>query len=88
MRQQFGTIYLSNISDCFFDFDFYNELVLFRYSNNISKLLKRKGLAIRSYVDSLSGSVIDEIQILGNCFNYDRIDGEKKLNIGHYYAKK
>lgn len=23
-----------------------------------------------------------------NDFNYDRIDSEKKLNIGHYYAKK
>ena len=88
LHKKYDIVYLSNIPDWFFDFDFYNELVLFRYSNNISKLLKRSGIAIRSYVDSLSGSVIDEIQILGNCFNYDRIDSEKKLNIGHYYAKK
>ena len=88
LHKKYDIVYLSNIPDWFFDFDFYNELVLFRYSNNISKLLKRKGLAIRSYVDSISGLGRYDTPIIDNYFDCCRIDSINKSNIGYYYVKK
>jgi len=88
LHKKYDIVYLSNIPDWFFDFDFYNELVLFRYSNNISKLLKRKGLAIRSYVDSISGLGRYDTPIIDNYFDCCRIDSINKSNIGYYYLKK
>lgn len=88
LYKKYDIVYLSNIRDWFFNFDFYNEIVLFRYYNNISKLLKRSGIAIRSYVDSISGLGRYDTPIIDNYFDCCRIDSINKSNIGYYYVKK
>lgn len=87
LHKKYDIVYLSNIPDWFFDFDFYNELVLLRYYNNVSKLLKRKGLAIRSYVDSLSFPTTDDENVLNGKLKCYKIDGINKSKLGLYYVK-
>ena len=87
LHKKYDIVYLSNIPDWFFDFDSYNELVLLKYYNNVSKLLKRKGIAIRSYVDSLSFPTTDDENVLNGKLKCYRIDGINNSKLGLYYVK-
>lgn len=87
LYKKYDIVYLSNIPDWFSELDYYNDIVLLRYCNNVSKMLKRRGIAIRSYVDSISEFYSGNMQMLGNYFDCYKIDGLNKKSIGHCYIK-